>query len=248
MIIDAHAQILEAVFRYDTNIGRLQKSYSGLTSTTVPPPPFTERTSDLNFIAHSIIKSEQSRTIYSDSSKKAINNHMRTHSVLFGKARQMPRAHTGNSYTWTEVDILESIRWVFMNRCTTSWGIKGLGSGVRRVYPSNGAVHSLECRYISKSGINLLYNPFDDHFIQGYNQAFTQDNCNRIIIETDFERLGERYRDVRSLAALYIEIGHALASLYYALRIRGISPLAPTLPCFEKGSEYFSSPVAHIAL
>ncbi|RML57473.1 hypothetical protein PSCFBP3800_05691 [Pseudomonas syringae group genomosp. 3] len=247
MIIDALYESDRSLYRYDTDTGRLLFSQSPHLLEKLSGEKIDTRSKVM--AAGAIYESERSKTRYSNLGKMLINQQMRTQAYLFGKPRlrsSPPLKEVSNSsLRWL---VLESIRFVFRNNSATPWAINDLGPGVRRVYPSNGAVHSLECCYIDDQGRRFVYDSYNDCFFLVPHPDLSDVPLGSLIIQCDFERLAERYRDVRSLSALYIELGHSIAALFYALQTRGVEPTALQLSTFKPAMEYYCSVVGVITL
>ncbi|AZC62916.1 hypothetical protein PCL1391_2205 [Pseudomonas chlororaphis subsp. piscium] len=249
MIIDALYKSKKSLFRYNTDTGQLLFSQSERLWDRLSAEGFDCTVQDAKWVAGAIYESERSRIHYTGGGKAVINQRMRTQAVLFGKPRPRyaPSLIEARGQA-VEGGVFEAIRFAFKNTALTPWAINGLGPGVRRVYPSNGAVHSLECCYTDRHGNGFLYDSYCDRFFVIHDDAEPAERPGTLVVQCDFERLAERYRDVRSLSALYIESGHAIAVLFHALQLRNIIPLSLTLTGFNRGVSDYCSSIATITL
>ncbi|WP_434579109.1 hypothetical protein J3P95_00755 [Pseudomonas sp. Z5-35] len=249
MIIDALFESKKSLYRYDTHTGRLLFSQSESLWDRLSAEGLDCTELEANRVVSAIYESERSRTQYTGVGKTAINQRMRSHSVLFGHPR--PRCTSSLEKAGTQIvkdDVFQAIRFAFRNIAITPWAINGLGPGVRRVYPSNGAVHSLECLYTDTHGDAFLYDSYRDQFFVVGDAATVRKQPDTLVVQCDFERLTERYRDVRSLSALYIEAGHAIAALFHALQVRHITPTSLKVTGFNGVMDEFSSSIVLITL
>ncbi|OOL36152.1 MULTISPECIES: hypothetical protein [unclassified Pseudomonas] len=249
MIIDALFESKKSLYRYDADTGRLLFSQNERLFERLTDEGVDSRAQAANLMAGAIYECERCRTHYSSGGKTAINQRMRTQSVLFGKPRLRCTPQLEEASDPAVADcVFEAIRFVFRNNAITSWAIKDLGPGVRRVYPSNGAVHSLECRYTDRHGHCFLYDSYHDRFFVIHDATTIGERPGKLVIQCDFERLAERYRDVRSLSALYIELGHSIAALFHALQVRNKNPVSLELSGFKPTMNYCCSSMAIITL
>ncbi|MEO6676677.1 MAG: hypothetical protein ABIO21_04810 [Pseudomonas sp.] len=249
MIIDALFESKKSLYRYDAVTGRLLFSQNERLFERLKVERIDSTAQAVNLMAGSIYECERCRTHYSNGGKTAINQRMRTQSVLFGKPRSRYLSQLeGAAEPALADDVFAAIRFVFRNNAITPWAINGLGPGVRRVYPSNGAVHSLECRYTDRHGHVFFYDSYHDRFFSIHDATTLDKHPAKLVIQCDFERLAERYRDVRSLSALYIELGHSVAALFHALEIRNITPVSLELSGFKPITDYYCSSMAIITL
>ncbi|WP_143492075.1 hypothetical protein [Pseudomonas sp. B28(2017)] len=249
MIIDALFESKKSLYRYDTDTGRLLFSQNERLLERLAGEGFDSSAQSANLMAGAIYECERRRTHYSNGGKTVINQRMRAQSVLFGKPRlrRSPPVEEANDPADRD-SVFEAIRFVFRNNAITPWAIKDLGPGVRRVYPSNGAVHSLECCYTDIHGHCFLYDSYHDQFFAIHDAAIVDERPGKLVVQCDFERLAERYRDVRSLSALYIELGHSIAALFHALQVRDITPVSLELSDFKPIMNYCCSSIAIITL
>lgn len=249
MIIDALFESKKSLYRYDTDTGRLLFSQNERLLERLMGEGFDSTAQGTNLVAGAIYESERFRTHYSSGGKTVINQRMRAQSVLFGKPRLRCAPHLEEaSGQAVRGSVFEAIRFAFRNNAITPWAINDLGPGVRRVYPSNGAVHSLECRYTDIHGHCFLYDSYHDRFFAIHDATIVDERPGTLVIQCDFERLAERYRDVRSLSALYIELGHSIATLFHALQVRDITPVSLELTGFKPAMSYCCSSIATITL
>lgn len=105
-------------------------------------------------------------------------------------------------------DMTKKIFYIFSNTGKTDWSIPKIGNGMRRLYPSNGAVHSLYVEYVSIDGRSFTYNPNGNKI--SFKKIKSMKGFPYINIYSDLEKVNKRYNDARSYLAIYIEMGSAI--------------------------------------
>jgi hypothetical protein len=109
-----------------------------------------------------------------------------------------------------EYELVYYVRDVFRNRGQTNWSFSLKGGGALRLYPSNGAMHSLRPSLALK-GTSLDYIPHLDRLIFLEKKDSSEVTYLEIIMELD--RVLEKYSDAGAIAAIYIELGHLMSTL-----------------------------------
>lgn len=211
------------VLRYDISTGSIGIATSDRAAFLVRQLAKSEHARLGQTEASALLLSEACRVVFGENGGRLANAWMKENATLFGRRRK-PKCHQGR-LIWMDPcrNVRKVIRWVFRNRGRTDWAISGLGRGVRRVYPSNGGIHCLSASIIPpRSAFEMIYDPYGDYWERresGRNEL----NAMRILLKADLERLSERYTDVKSLGALFVELGHALSAVCFALFSREVA-------------------------
>lgn len=108
--------------------------------------------------------------------------------------------------------MIKKISSVFENKGKTDWQFEGVGRGALRIYPSNGAIHSFRPRIVLEKYIFDFF-PSSKTLVVQLNEKEHVVNYLYVICEMD--RVLEKYSDVGTLAALYLELGHLVSALLF---------------------------------